>query len=603
MASCLRSLRAAGVVFDLTLNPLDATDAGELAASLLGRPLTPVDEALLHVASGGYPLFVVEAARSLDEHTSGADRGESGTPGIAPSDLQGVLRRRLADSSPDAQQVAAVAGAIGRNFDLDLLCQASDLDTHRVVQAVDELWRRRILREQPGGYDFSHDLLRDAAYASVSPPHRWLLHRRVAEGIELLHAGHLDSVAAQLAEQYERGGRNERAIANFRRAARAATAVFAHADAVRSYRRSLDLIEQLPADPERDAIELDVLEAMSAPLNAAEGYSSPRLQAVLQRAVTLAEHLGRPRSASRSLVGLFAVRFVQGHVAHAHQLAARALELAHDDRDLSGPAHFAFAGSALSLGQLELAVSHFALADEASPTATSLIVGTRPEVHAQAWAAHAHWLLGDDGQARMRCGAAIERARSLDHPYSLAVALAYAAITHQLCADRPSLRQVVDELGDLCRRYEFAYYAEWSLVLHGWAIGGDQGVDKIRQGIENLRANGAYARMPYWLCLLADTYIEVGSPDQARPVLDAATAAALERDDRWWLPEVLRLRAAVDRGPSAVDLLQRALDEAAGQSSHMLERRCRADLAALAGVRTPPGREPRAPNALRTPAL
>jgi hypothetical protein len=41
-----------------------------------------------------------------------------------------------------------------------------------VVRAVDELWRSRILREVGGGYDFSHDLLRDAAYAGVSPPRR-----------------------------------------------------------------------------------------------------------------------------------------------------------------------------------------------------------------------------------------------------------------------------------------------------------------------------------------------------------------------------------------------------------------------------------------------
>ena len=57
-----------------------------------------------------------------------------------------------------------------------------------MVGAVDELWRRRIMREFRDGYDFSHDLLRETAYAQVSPPKRWLLHRRIAQGLELLHA-------------------------------------------------------------------------------------------------------------------------------------------------------------------------------------------------------------------------------------------------------------------------------------------------------------------------------------------------------------------------------------------------------------------------------
>ena len=66
-------------------------------------------------------------------------------------------------------------------------------------------------------------------------------------------------------------------------------------------------------------------------------------------------------------------------------------------------------------------------------------------------------------------------ARSIDHPYSLAVALAYGAITHQLRGDRPALRGAVAELAELCDRYGFAYYREWALVLDGWGSGGETG--------------------------------------------------------------------------------------------------------------------------------
>jgi DNA-binding SARP family transcriptional activator/tetratricopeptide (TPR) repeat protein len=579
VAASLRAMRSAGMVTDVSLAPLDTAGTRELAMSLLDRPLTDAEEVLLQGATGGYPLFVVEAARSLPDPTTLAQP-------LPASDLQAVLRRRLEQASPAARAVAGLGAAVGRDFSLDLLSEASDLDAETLVQAVDELWRRRILREQRSGYDFAHDLLRDAAYASVSPPHRWLLHRRLAQGIELLSAGHFDDVAAQLADQYDRGGRPDRAFGYFRRAAELASVVFANAEAIRHHRRCLDLIEQMPGGRDRDERELDVLQTMSEPVNAMYGYSSPVLQSTLERSAALAESLGRREVLLRNLVGLFTVRFVQGHIALAHELAGRALALAEADPDLAGEAHFAFAGSSMSLGLLAVATTHFDQAIDLSPVATSLIVGTRPEVHAQAWAAHAHWLLGHDDQASSRCADAVTRARASDHPYTLAMALGYAAITHQLRDDRASLGHAVVELRDLCQRYEFAYYGEWALILEGWAAGGDHGVSQIREGISRLRSQGANARMPYWMSLLAEALVGEGRREEACTVLDAALVAAEQREDNWWLPEVIRLRAGLDPGPGASEQLRRAIDLASGQCSWTLEARCRADLAGRS-VRSP----------------
>lgn len=342
----------------------------------------------------------------------------------------------------------------------------------------------------------------------------------------------------------------------------------------------------MPSGRDRDRHELDLVQAMSAPLNAVHGYSSPLVQTTLERSAALAERLGRPQVLLHSLIGLWAVRFVQGHTTLAHTLATRALALAEADPDLAGQAHFAFAGSATSLGMPAAAALHFDLADHVAPDAVSLIVGTRTEVHAKAWAAHAHWLLGDDDRAAGGCAEAVERGRAAEHPYSLAVALAYAAITHQLRGDDGSLVAAVGELDELCRRYEFAYYREWALILGGWASGGERGVARIRQGISRLRGQGAQARMPYWLSLLAEALVGCGRDEAARAVLDAARAAARQRDDRWWLPEVLRLRASLEPDGPAVDLLGRAVDLAGRQLSRTLQRRCRADLAAR-GVRDP----------------
>jgi predicted ATPase len=154
---------------------------------------------LLATATGGYPLYVVEAIRSASELDQGGALSSL-------ADLSSVLRSRLEAASPHAREIAELASAVGRDFTLDLLTEASNLDVDVVVRSVDELWRYGIFREQPSGYDFSHDLVRDAAYASVSPPHRWLLHRRIAQSLQIMHGESEDDVAAQLAEQYDRGG-------------------------------------------------------------------------------------------------------------------------------------------------------------------------------------------------------------------------------------------------------------------------------------------------------------------------------------------------------------------------------------------------------------
>jgi predicted ATPase len=104
--------------------------------------------------TGGFPLFVIEAVRGT--------AAPGGTP-LPTGDLAAVLRKRLEQGTAAAREVAGLAAAVGTNFTLDLLTEASDLEADLVVEAVDELWRRRIIREFGDGYDFSHDLLRETA--------------------------------------------------------------------------------------------------------------------------------------------------------------------------------------------------------------------------------------------------------------------------------------------------------------------------------------------------------------------------------------------------------------------------------------------------------
>jgi tetratricopeptide (TPR) repeat protein len=382
-----------------------------------------------------------------------------------------------------------------------------------------------------------------------------------------------------MAYHYERAGRPARAVPHHVRAAEVATGVFANQKAVRHYRRAAELLRPTPAGPERDASELAILAAMAAPLNAQHGYASGELQAVLERTRDLAERLGDSRLQLISLVGLFGVRFVQGHAAESYEIALRSLELSHLHPDVTGQAHFAVAGSATSLGRHEQSLRHFALAHELCYDAAPALVGTRVEVHARAWSAHALWLLGRDEDALHWCDWATVRAEEVEHPYSLAVALAYAAITHQLRGDVDETLEFARRVREICDRYEFAYYGHWGLILAGWCAGGTAGADQIRDGLRRLRDQGALARQPYYLSLLAQTLLSAGQRDAAGAVLESARAAAAVHDERWWLPELYRLDARRHRGAAAADLLRRAITLAEQQGAVVLARRAAEDLA------------------------
>jgi DNA-binding SARP family transcriptional activator len=571
-------MRATGLMTELSLSPLEAADTARLAEAIAGRPLPADDVNLLQATTGGFPLYIIEAVRG---------RVDPGSTPLPADDLTAVLRNRLDQATAAAREVAGLAAAVGTNFTLDLLTEASDLDAGLVVAAVDELWRRRIMHEFRDGYDFSHDLLRDTAYAQVSPPKRWLLHRRVAQALELLHADDADTVSVQLAEQYARGGRPGRAVAYYRRAADVAAGMFAHAEAIRLDEEALSIVRNLPEGKDRDRQELQVLEAMAAPLNARYGYSSPELQRALERSIDLAESLGRKDSTLTGLVALWATQFVQGRIADGYQTATRALTLVDPGSELSGPAHFAVGGSAVSLGMPARGLRHLELAAKLASGAVWLSVGTRADVHGTAWAAHAHWLLGHDAEALAACHEAIKLARAIDHSYCLAVALAYGSITHQMRHDMSQLQDTVGELRELCGRYGFAYYREWGLILDGWSRPDESGIDLARRGIGNLETAGSFARRPYWLSLLADLLARNDQLDAAQATLDAALAAGRQRDDQWWLPEVMRLRAEHDGKEVAISRLRSAAEMATAHGSVGLLRRCERDLARR-GVHDPP---------------
>jgi DNA-binding SARP family transcriptional activator len=571
----LAHLERQEAVAAVSLGALDSAASAQLAAAVMERQLDEATQARTFRETEGHPLFIVERGR-MDM---------AGSPGAASVQLprvQSVVAARLALLSEEARAAAEVAAAVGRDFRFDILAQASDLEEDVLVRALDELWQRHIVRVQSDErWDFSHDRIREVAYSGIGPARRRLIHRRIAQGMELLFANRLDEVSASIAMHLDRGGQAARAVPFLERAAAVATRVSAHREAIRCLTYALSLLETLPSGQDRDDRELALRSSLSIALNSTRGYAAPEVEHNLNRVFELSQAEGRGQLPVRWLWVAFTLRFMQGDLTGTREVSELALQRSASDPSCRCEAHHAMGGLLSCLGELDASRNHFEAAlaayDENHPQRSAL--GSDLGVFAHAWYSHTRWLLGDEDAALAHIEQGIALARRLDHTYSLTLALAYAALLHQMRGDRARLIEAADGAIALSERFEFGYYGDWSRVLVGWARGHERptdGVEIIESALAQLDAQRAQARRPYFLSLLAELYDMAGDRRRSALILESSIAMALERGDRWWLPAQYLQRSGLETATQGEATLHLALDLARTQGSRALERRIRA---------------------------
>jgi tetratricopeptide (TPR) repeat protein len=267
-----------------------------------------------------------------------------------------------------------------------------------------------------------------------------------------------------------------------------------------------------------------------------------------------------------------------GDLKGTREVSEQALARSVSDPTCRCEAHHAMGGTLSSMGELEASRDHFEAAlsayDERYPQRSAL--GSDLGVFAHAWYAHALWLLGDEATALDHAERAIALAGRLDHLYSQTLALAYAALLHQMRGDPHRVRECAAAVVTLCERYGFAYYGDWAQLLLGWVHARErpaQGVHIIECALERLDASRAQARRPYYMSLLAETCLFTGNRDRAASILDAAVTMAIERSDVWWLPALYLQKSELEMPTVREHTRRRALELALAQNSRGLTRR------------------------------
>jgi len=235
-----------GVGTKILLERLSESDVAEFTKAIPGmRAGSNIHERLFQ-ESEGIPFFLVEYASMLQCDQQIGLEPDWGMP----DRVRELLKHSLFDLDETKQQVLQTAAVIGRSFNYDLMLSASGRSELEVIQAVEALVAKGLIRERNQSvgfeeliFDFSHEKLRSLVFENTSQPRLRLLHRRVAETLMSQSFGEHQRlvVSKQVAYHYKMSGMAVEAARYSKIAGDYAFSVFANSDALNLYQEALSL--------------------------------------------------------------------------------------------------------------------------------------------------------------------------------------------------------------------------------------------------------------------------------------------------------------------------------------------------------------------------
>jgi class 3 adenylate cyclase/tetratricopeptide (TPR) repeat protein len=263
LAEALAALHRESGVERLSLRGLGDDELLALLETTAGHEMTEDGVALrdaLLAETEGNPFFVGEMLRHLAE-TQAIFQDDQGrwvtspdlrTSGL-PVSIKEVVGRRVARLGEGTQRVLSLAAVIGRDFDVDVLARAADLDEDAVIDLCDQAVTAAVLTEAEvvGRYTFAHALIEHTLYDTLSAARKARAHQRVADALEELCGDDPGERVGELAYHWAHATQPQdttKAMEYAQKAGDRALAQLAPDEALRWYGDALDLLDRAPAD-------------------------------------------------------------------------------------------------------------------------------------------------------------------------------------------------------------------------------------------------------------------------------------------------------------------------------------------------------------------
>jgi class 3 adenylate cyclase/predicted ATPase len=537
----------------LRLDSLPPPDAEALVEALVGRDaaLTAVRDLVLARGEGN-PFFIEEIVQDLVE--TGMLAGDAITSARLPASVQDVLAARIDRLEPPAKGLLQTLAVVGRSVGAELVREVAGRPEDELRRLLAALETADFLYEEASRagthYVFKHALTQEAASASLLGERRRRLHARVAQALERLYAAGLGDHYGVIAHHYARSGDTPRAVDYLALAAEQAGARSANAEAERHLVTALEWLATLPGSSERDRQELLLQVRLGAVLVATRGYGAREAERAYARAEALCEAVGGTPELLTILHGLSAVSIEQGKLIRAAKLASTLLDraaragddaLVMEARRLLGEIRFWHGEPYRAKRLLDEVVQAY---DVGRHRAHAVRYGEDPCVVAQGFLAVAAWLCGRADDALRRGDALVAFAATLAHPFSLSVALLFAAWVRQLRREPAAAGAVADDLVALATEQGFPEMLCWGEFVRGWAVaerdpsaGGLGDMERAHAAMVAARSN---LHGPAAACLAA-AYVKAGRASDALAIVDQACGALEETGARAFEAELHRV--------------------------------------------------------------
>ena len=379
----------------------------------------------------------------------------------------------------------------------------------------------------------------------------------------------------------------EPAIQHYVAAAAEARHRYADAEAADLLRRALALCRDFPETARRDHRELELLVTLGPVLVTTQGYSTPEVGELYERALLLSRRLGEKEHVFPVLSGAWVFHVVRGQLEVSRELAQQCQDLATNEGEptLSVMGHFVLGSCNFHLGRLEGSKTHLEQALAAfsgsSHPALAMFAGPDVGVFCRSYQSHVLWHLGSAEEAARKSEEALASARQVSHPFSMAIALAYAAMLHVFDHEFDGALARAEEAIAVCCKHGFTYYLSVAEILDGWAMAmsgdAEKGVARLREGLETFRASGAELRLPFYHGLLAEACAQAGRLGEAWANISNGFAFQSKNGEVWAAADLHRIHGdllLLNQNPlQARASYQRSLDTARLAGARMYELR------------------------------
>jgi TOMM system kinase/cyclase fusion protein len=584
----------AGGVSTVYLTGLARPDVETLVRALLDDAVVPrevIDQVVRHAE--GVPLFVEEVARMLAESGPRDDDAF----GI-PSSLRDLLATRFDSLSPGARDLMQTAAVLGREFTDELLrtCAAKEetLVRAELRELADAgiLLRRRSVRQS--SWAFKHMLLRDAAYETMIRSTRRALHRRAAETLHSLFADVEAQRPELLAHHLELAGDPLGSADYWKAAGDRSMTRGAFVEAVQQFERGLAGLERLPENDARWRSELAIGESYALALLATRGYSAPEVETAYHRFVGVCDRLGQD-APTRVLYGLWSVRLTRADRDGTAELLPRWKRLADRQGDpvsmltwhgTSGVVAFLDGDLVRARDEMRSSLRWY---DTDGYREYVRQYGYDGGLYNFAYLAWSLQLLGEPDAARAMIEEVRSRAQANGSPYGIALALCFRALIARDQGDVATAIDVADRAIAQAMDQKLYYWLGSVTCLRGWAAirDGDAaaGIAQVEHGLALFDLIGLRASYGYHLAALAEGHLASGAVEPGLAAVDRALELCATTLDRFYEPELLRLRGELLRRRGdlggAEGWMRRSLELGAARQGRWFELRAATSLARL----------------------